>query len=406
MNAPATPPAPLRLATLAWALLAAGVTLRVALAPASSGSVFPVYTTAAESWLAGDDLYTLDFSKPCFRYHPLVAASFVPWLALPYKVAAILWRWLGIVLLLAGLGAWLRHLAPRPATPARRGWLLLLVVPLALQSINNAQVNSHLLGLLLLGLAAAARERWTLAAALITTATVFKLYPVAVGLLLVVVHPRPFAPRFALMLLLAAALPFLARDPEYVARQYQVWFDYLQSDHRAAGAVEQAPRDLYLLLRVWVGPPPESAYRFLQAGSAGILALGCWALRRRGVPDKTVLAAVLNLGCVWMTLLGPATESSTYTLLGATAAGLLVFADPARPRGVSRLAALGYGLLVLPTVAAMFPGGTRLQVFGVQPAGAICLLAVLADDFRRSFAAAPVNCDAEGFPSGARLRET
>ena len=59
----------------------------------SAHSVFPVYRTAAAAWIEGADLYTLDFSKPCFRYHPLMAAVFAPANILPEKAAAILWRW-------------------------------------------------------------------------------------------------------------------------------------------------------------------------------------------------------------------------------------------------------------------------------------------------------------------------
>src|SRR5437868_1652934 len=84
------------------------------------------------------------------------------------------------------------------APPRRRGLLLLFTVPGALLSLNNGQLNLPVIGLLLVMVAAAARERWTLAAVVAAGAVLLKIYPVAVALLLAVQHPRKFGPRFAL----------------------------------------------------------------------------------------------------------------------------------------------------------------------------------------------------------------
>lgn len=370
-------PFSMRLAVTLWAAMLVVVTVRVAIVRPTSGSVFPVYTTAAEAWVAGDDLYTLDFSKPCYRYHPLVAASFVPWSAFPPKLAAVLWRWLGVALLLGGLIAWRRRLDLRRLSPAWFGWLLVLMVPLALQSVNNAQVNVHLLGLLLFGLAAAALERWTLAAVLIAAATVLKVYPIAAGLLLASLYPRQFGPRFALALLAAFAAPYLAQSADYVTGQYRLWFEYLRVDDRHAAALDEAPRDFYLLLRVWLVAPAESMYRLLQLAAAGLCACCLRRMQARGATRNETLSATLHLGAVWMTLFGPSTESSTYTLLGVTAAAALVPLHPHTSRGARLVAVLGYTLLTLPVFAAVFPGGKVVQHWGLQPAGALCLLTLL-----------------------------
>ena len=366
-------------AVIVWAIALIVVAIRVLLAPITSGSVFPVYSAAANWWVAGEDLYTLDFTKHCYRYQPVVAVSFVPWAALPLKFAALLWRGLGVALLLFGVRAWMRRIAPRPLSPSQQGIALILLAPLAFQSINNAQVNVHLLGLLLLGLAAASRERWTLAAFLVAIATFFKLYPIAVGLLLVVVHPRQFAPRYFLMLLIGSALPFLTQRFDYVCGQYELWVRYLHIDNRLTGAIDQAPRDLYLLLRVWFVAPPLIVYQIIQAGAALLIAIICHLLRRRGVPIQVLYSTILNLGCLWMTLLGPSTESSTYTLLGVTAASMALL-SAGRSRLINVLAWIGIALLSLPAIVVMFPGGKIVQYWGPQPAGALLLLIVVLAD--------------------------
>jgi hypothetical protein len=363
-----------RFAVVLWLAILIGVTVRAALAAPTSGSVFTIYTAAAHAWIAGDDLYTLDFSKPCYRYHPLIAVSFVPWTALPDRLAAIVWRWLGAGLLFWGVAAFLRHVVLRPLSLSERGWLLLLIAPLALQSINNAQVNTHITGLLLLGLSAAAQKRWTLAAALVAAATIFKLYPIAIGLLLSAVFPRRFAGRYLLMLAGSFVIPFLAQRPDYVLGQYDLWFEYLGADVRHVAAIEQAPRDLYFLLRVWLVSPPELVYRLVQGAVAGLLAIWCLVLQRRQATPERVLTTILHLGCIWMTLLGPSTESSTYTLLGPSAALLVLEYRRNGPSWIAWLAGAGYALLALPALATAFPDGKSLQLWAPQPAGATLLL--------------------------------
>ena len=376
-----------RLAVLLWAALLVGVTLRVAIARPNSGSVFNVYTDAAVNWVEGQPLYTLDFSRTCYRYPPLIAVSFVPWTALPDKVAGILWRWLGVALLLAGMLVWVRRMGGN-LSPARRGLFFALVVPLAMPSVNNAQANVHLLGLLLLGLWAVREERWTLAAALIAAATLFKLYPIAIGLLVMVAYPRQFGWRFLGLLAVGLVLPFLAQRPDYVAGQYELWFQYLHGDDRHTASIEQTTRDLHLLLRVWFVSPPEWLYQFLQAGSAVGIALLCWRLARASCPKSILLPLILNLGCVWMTLLGPSTESCTYTMLGPTIAGLLLLPTCPRSKFAHWTLLVGYGLLVVPVLAVAFPEGKRLQLWGPQPLGALLILGViLAEQMRKHIAA-------------------
>ncbi len=407
-------PSPIRVAIFVWAAMTLAVTLRVAIAKNGSGSVFPVYRTAATAWVDGLDLYTLDFSKPCFRYHPLVAAGFAPFGFVPERIASILWRWLGVAFFLSGMVLWQRRFHGEFSV-VQRGWFFLLAAPLALQSFNNGQVNLHLIGLILLALVAADRNRWNLAALLLAIATLFKLYPIAIGMLLAIVYRRPFAWRYGVMLVAAFLLPFLFQHPDYVAGQYRLWFEYLLVDARHMGAIEQAPRDLFLLIRYWADAPPEWLYRGVQLGSAGLIALCCLRDSKNPSPDPSpkrggesessplpasgrgrgrgsseVLTAILHLGCIWMTLLGPSTESCTYTLLAPTAAAVLILAGAQQSRFVVGLAIAAYTLLVIPTVAAAFPGGTHVQHWGPQPAGALLLLFAVALSLRADTSLEPI----------------
>jgi len=363
----------LRSAIGVWVALVIGVSFRAAIAKPGAGSVLPIYQKAALDWLEGRNLYKNDSGEP-YRYHPAVAVSFVPWTALPARVAEILWRWLGVALLLWGLSSWLRHMLPQPLSPPRYGMLLLLSAPLALQSINNAQINTHLIGMILLGLVSAFRQRWNQAALLLAAAAIFKIYPIAVGLLLAALFFRQFAFRFLLALAAISALPFLTQIPDYVADQYRNWLEFLGRDNRFNAQIDLATRDLAMLLRVGGHPISERTYQGIELVSASGVALVCLALQRRVADQRVLFTAILNLGCLWMILLGPATESNTYTLLAPTAALLLV-APLSRPsRWRMGLLVLGYALIVFSTLAVALPGGRRVQEWALQPAGALLLL--------------------------------
>src|SRR5579871_5511081 len=259
MRPPVEPPPgrawtrPERAAAAVWVLLVAGITVRVLLAPDHRHNVFPVYHQAARNWVGGCDLYAYQPGLDLFHNGPPVAAGVAPLAALPVKAGSVLWRLLNAGVFLAGLGWCARAVWPH-LSPARRGWLFLLVVPLAVPSLNNGQSNALVIGLILAGLAAAARDRWAVAAALTAGAALLKVYPVAVGLLLAAAFPRRFAGRFALAVLAGALLPFAAQSPEYVAGQYARWAAVLAAEDRTGFALATALRDIRLVFRVYFEP--------------------------------------------------------------------------------------------------------------------------------------------------------
>src|SRR5262249_32643145 len=146
-------------------------------------------------------------------------------------------------------------------------------------------------------------------------ACLVKLYPLAVGLLLVLLHPRAFGVRFAAALALGVVLPFALQRPEYVADQYATWFRLLWADDRRSWPISLGYQDLWMLVRVWRVPLGPQGYLALQFGGAALVAALCLAGRWAGWPERRLLGVVLTFGSCWMTLLGPATESSTYALL-------------------------------------------------------------------------------------------
>jgi len=362
-----------RAAVVAWSVALVFLGGNALLRPYSH-SVYPVYAGAGRHWLGTEPLYETASGQEPYRYSPLAAAFFVPFALLPDGPAGLLWRWLGTALFLGGL-EWVRRSFWLAAlTRPQQGLLFLLPLPFALGNVHNGQANLLVLGLLLLALGAVANGRWNLAAVSVAVACYFKLYPIAVGLLLVALFPRRLGLRLALALVAGFLLPFLLQRPEYVADQYATWIRSLAGDDRQRGSHRYWYRDVRLLCSLWIAPMSYRAYLVLQvSGGSGIAAACLWA-RRAGLRPTRLLTLVLGLGCCWMTALGPATESSTYVLLGPAAAWLVLAGSTERhPIGLRTLGLVGYGLLVVSQAAATLPGGwgRQLQALGPQPLAAL-----------------------------------
>jgi hypothetical protein len=363
-------------ALLAWGLAVLVVCARVLAAP-HSHNVYPIFAAAGQRWLGGQGLYG-QVSPPLdvFRYSPLAAALFAPISCLPESVADVLWRLLNAGALLAALCWWARVVFATALTPARRGQLGLLVLPLALGSLSNGQCNPLVIALVLAAVAAAGTKRWTLSAFLVALAATFKVYPLAAGLLLTAVYPRRLAARMMLAVAVAAVLPFALQGPDYVAGQYAGWMASVRSAPGEKALDDVRLRDLRLLCRAWQTPLRPEAFPVIEVVTALGLAGLVVAARRRGWPARRQLGLLTGLACCWMTVLGPSTESCTYLLLGpALVAALLPMAGPGRAgRAVP---AVSYGLLVLSQAACWFPWEKSVGRLALQPLAALSFLGFL-----------------------------
>jgi hypothetical protein len=363
-----------RLAAAAWVGILLAVCGRVLLSDRSP-SVYPLYAQAARHWIEGAAVYDHLSGEP-YRYSPLATLVLIPFGLMPDRVGSISWRLLNAGVFLAGLGFWMKAVLPRTLTKAQGASLYYLVIPLSVGSLNNAQSNLLVIGLLLAGTAAVARQHWNLAAASLAVAGLFKLYPLAVGLLLAAAYPRRLAGRLTLFLLLGLIVPFVMQRPGYVADQYLRWLHLLQNDNRQDWPLNEAYRDLRLLCRVWLQPLSSSAYLAIQVLSG--CAIAAWCLTRRRALGSSFLATILALGCCWMTVCGFATESCTYALL-APALAWAVLEAWLEPSVVVRrlLLTTSYSLFLVTQLAIALPGGRRLGNWGPQPLAALLLFGCL-----------------------------
>ncbi len=338
------------------------------------GTSYDTYQFAGSHWLHGENIYSHWMG---FVYSPVVAAFFAPFAYLPAPLANILWRILNAALLLGGLAAILKTNLFAGIKKSNFGILYILLVPLAVGNIDISQANPLVEGLLLLAIAAVYLERWNSAALCVAIATCFKIYPIAVGLLICLIAPKRFTWRMIIALLLLLVIPFLFQHWSYVSNQYNAWIATRASDDRRQWPIEKLPLDLWFLIH-WVGnlPIPPKIYSLIQLGTAGALAFFCAVQTWRGWAKNRVLSGLFCLVSIWMTLCGPATESYTYLILAPAVILALVQAFNAhQPAELRALVSAAFILQLLAATRASFlPHFKPSWALAIQPCSALVFL--------------------------------
>lgn len=369
-----------RLAVFLWAVVLVASVGRGLLhsSPRHQG-IYAVYAEAGRHWLDGEQVYPRYFDSTVFTYSPLCAAGFVPFAVLPDVVGSMLWRLFLCGFYLLALRQWINAALPSSLTHSQQALLYLAVIPVTVPTLLNAQAGALVIALILFTIAAAAKGRWNLAALCIALATMLKLYPIAVGMLLAVVYPRQFIGRLAAALSACVLLPLVLQHPVYAFGQYRDWVATLQHLESHSWYRTQYNCDLRLLFQVWLTPMPTLVYRVIGLTTAAGAALLCWMCRQRVSDGRQRLHFVLALGGCWMALVGPAVESFTYILIGPTLAWLLVRPrlEGARPPAVP---VCTWVLLAVASMAVWFPFGSAFHRMGPHPlAGLLLAGCVLAD---------------------------
>jgi hypothetical protein len=377
-----------KLAVAAWLTVLLVIAGHSFLAKPRSHSTYLTFANAARHWSTGQDIYSQFDGKGFFddfRYSPTVAAFLVPLSLLPDRVGSFCWRLLNLALMCGAFWWWIRCTLPQPLSRTQQGLMFLLLLPLSVGNIFIAQSNPLVLGLVLAALAGVSRQRWNLASGCLALACLFKVYPIAIGLLLVALYPRPLGLRLVLALAIGLAIPFLCQHPDYVWRQYATWWSYMTSENRQNLPVATTYRDLRLIWRVWLVPLAPAVYLALQLATAGGSALVCLAGQFQGWSQRRFLTLLLGLGCCWMTVFGVATESATYMLVAPTAAWAVLEVCTEKRTWVLRLVFLSsYGLLFAAQIANWFPGSSHFHGLGIQPfATLILLMGLLAAEVKR-----------------------
>jgi hypothetical protein len=385
---------PLRLALGIWLALAGATAVRTLLSP-SQHSVFPIFATSAVKWWQDKCLYDHYPPMDVFRYPPVFAVLATPFAALGLRLGGVLWLWVSLGTLLAGLWCFLRDVAPGRWLRWRKGLFLILAAIGTVRGAWNAQSNALAVALLLLAASALvralnsdavgdgrARARWWRAAVLLGAAVCLKLTPVAPALLLCALWPARLGWRVAVAVAAGFLVPFATRPTTVVLNHYEDWLVHLLGSgaERWGGfrdgwtcwlAVQHVTDGLPGRMSL-SAPLHSTVYRMIQFLSA--LAVLCWCVwqKRRaaqlGLSSAWVVHVTLCMGMAWLMLFGPAIEHATYVFLAAPMAWAIVQRED-WPAGraiilTSAVLVLGLGWGIFSRMAIDFspPGGSLLLV--------------------------------------------
>jgi hypothetical protein len=202
-------------------------------------------------------------------------------------------------------------------TPDQAAAIYILVALIVAVSLSTAQANLVMTGLVLLGLTAIVHDRWWAAAFALAAATLVKVYPLALSLVLAVAFWRRFPLRYAAALGVLMAVPFLTRSTGYVLDRYEEWAVHLShADEVNRGRL----RNLAKLFELAGRPLPNDVFRLTAVAAGGaVLLVGL-------VPDerRRRLTRLLGWFSVWALLYSPGTENATYAVLAPSVAEAFV----------------------------------------------------------------------------------
>ncbi|MEN6439524.1 MAG: glycosyltransferase family 87 protein [Syntrophobacter sp.] len=299
-----TRPHAVRNAWVIWVVVFLAIAVIVAM-PSNKRTVAPVYRTASINWCQGADLYEPGIGG--YLYLPQAAVLFTPFSLPPFGVAEVLWRAFSIGIL--AFAVWrLAQVGAHGGGPALFPLMTLLVIPAALDSARNGQMNIPLAALMTLAAVDMSGRRWWPAAFWLCLGLALK--PLIVILLgFSALLYREMRPRLAIGLLVLFAFPFLTQHPEYVLAQYKLFFLKSQTSGNPGSLARFS--DLFGIL----GTVGINATFSVQMGiriAAGVsaLALCLLGLRRWGHLHGTLL--FFGITASYTLLFNPRTENNTY----------------------------------------------------------------------------------------------
>lgn len=328
----------LRLAGLLWGVVALVVFVLVAVEPNRHTATIE-YQKAALRWWDSDNLYK---GKNNYLYLPQAAMLYTPFKMLPKRVGEPLWRMVCLGTLAFALGMAARHLAPDRAGAVFFA-ASVLVLPSALASARNGQVNMPLAGLYLLTALCLARERWWLTALLLALSLALKPISIVPILLCGVLFPRLVLPLLLSLVVLFAAA-WLHPDPKYVSWQYELfWAKLTGSSANPTGRTWSDFAGMLHEFGISLSQPVQMGIRAGAAvGTFGVCLLAVW---KTSDPLRRAMT-VLLFAAIYLMLFNPRTEANSYVIFGIFVALLAAWEGLVTRRRAAFAAWLAVALLL------------------------------------------------------------
>jgi hypothetical protein len=300
--------------------------------------------------LHGQDLYIAypDEHWDLYKYSPTFALLMLPFALLPNLVGLTLWNLLGSMALFVGI--WRLPIADDRWRMAA-AWFLALPM---LESLQNAQSNAHVAGLVLLAGVWLEAGGAVWAALAIALGFFVKVYSV-VALAMAVMYPERFkcGAWFALWLLGLGLLPLAFVSPSRLLWLYQSWGTLMAADQAAHTGVS-----VMSLVENWSGvSAPKTLLGFAGLGLT-LLPLA----RVRAFSSQNFRMLFLAALLVWMVIFNHKAEPNTFVI---AAAGVAVWYLAHPNTGLRNVLALLVFVLTCLSTTSIFPTVLRRSL--IQP---------------------------------------
>jgi hypothetical protein len=292
-----------------WVLFALIVGIIVAIQP-DKRTVTPEYRQASEKWWAGKES-PYNMSQVGYLYLPQEAILYTPFQVLPKRVGEPLWRWTGQALLAVGLWRVAGLIGLGQQARLFLG-ATLLVIPAALPSARNGQVNLPLAGLMLLSVSSLATRRWNMVTLWLLLAVMLKPIALAPALLTAACY-APLRLRLAGGLLLCLGAAYLHPDAAYVTGEYRYFWAKLVL---AGQPANQDFSDFFGMLWHWgIHPTPMVISGLRALVAVMVLLLSLRVMRHFREQPALQAFGVMLLAAIYLMLFNPRTEENSYVML-------------------------------------------------------------------------------------------
>lgn len=265
---------------------------------------------------AGQDLYSIHPTEhwDFFKYSPAFALfmGLLAWL--PDAVGLPLWNLLNALVLFYAISR-------LPLEARKRSLLLWFVLPELLTSLQSAQSNALIAGLIILAYTCLQRGKGHWAALWLVAATFIKPYG-AIGFCLWLFYPQKgkFILYVALWTVLFAALPLVATTPALLQMQYQSWAAQLAADQAASYGLSVVG-----WLKSWFGIDP--AHIKTPVTILGMLLFLLPLARVQLYKNELYRLLVLAGMLIWVIIFNHKAESPTF-IIAVAGVGIWYFASP------------------------------------------------------------------------------
>ena len=262
----------------------------------------------------GKNVYTHfpDEQWDLYKYSPTFALAMGLLAHLPDMVGLSIWNILNAVVLFSAL----RMLPFKKNTQSLLLWFVLLEL---LTSMQNAQSNGLMAGLMIAAYAHMERGKPGMATLWIVIATFIKVYG-AVGFVLFLFYPDKikFILYAALWSLLFAIVPLAVMPLHTLVWQYQNWMTMMKEDQSASYGLS-----VMGWLHSWFGINSGKSVVSVAGIILFVIPFARWKLYKDDVYKMLVLAFIL----IWVIIFNHKAESPTY-VIAIAGAGIWYFAMP------------------------------------------------------------------------------